>query len=199
MFCSGMDLRAFAEGEGESILFGEHGFAGFVRRARKKPIVAAVHGAALAGGFELMLACDLVVATESCRFGLPEAKRGLIAGGGGALRLARALPRAIANEILLLGEHFDALTARHLGLVNRLVADEEAVQAGSLSMAMALAENAPLSIAANLAMVNAASGHDAAADWSLSNRLLGDLVNSADALEGARAFAEKRPANWRGQ
>ncbi|TIO05671.1 MAG: crotonase, partial [Mesorhizobium sp.] len=118
VFCSGMDLQAFLDGEAEEILFGDGRLGGLVSRARQKPLIAAVHGVAVAGGFELMLACDLAVAAETCKFGLPEAKRGLVAGAGGAFRLGERLPPALANEILLTGNLFEAPRAYEIGLVN---------------------------------------------------------------------------------
>lgn len=196
VFCSGMDLQAFNEGEAKAILFGEGGFAGFVRRPRSKPIIASVHGAALAGGFELLLACDLVVASDKCVFGLPEVKRGLLAGGGGALRLAQLLPRAVANEILLLGEPFDAKTAKRLGLINRVVREPE-LQLAAVELAEAIARNAPLSTLANLTVVNTVSQQRGVNHWALNDALLQTLINSDDAREGTVAFTEKREAVWR--
>lgn len=197
-FCGGMDLVAFANGEGAQILFGPGGLAGFVSRRRKKPIVAAVHGAALAGGFELMLACDLVVAAEDCRLGLPEVQRGLVAGAGGALRLGERLPPAAANEILLTGDDFTPIRAMQLGLINRVV-PETSVMETALSLARRIAQNAPLSIAASLELAKAATElrHDDL--WTLNNRILADIVDTDDAREGAIAFGQKRKAIWRGQ
>lgn len=157
-----------------------------------------MHGAALAGGFELMLACDLVVASEKCVFGLPEVKRGLLAGGGGALRLAQLLPRVVANEILLLGEPFDAETAKRFGLINRVVREPE-LQLAAVELAEALVRNAPLSTRANLVVVNAVSQQDAVNHWALNDALLQTLINSDDAREGTAAFTEKREAVWRSQ
>lgn len=197
IFCSGMDLKAFAEGEAEEILFGEGHLGGFVSRARTKPLIAAVQGAAIAGGFELMLACDLVVATKNCQFGLPEAKRGLVAGAGGALRLGEMLPPAIAKEILLTGSLFDASRAYQLGLVNRLVAEAELFDA-VIGLANTIAQNAPLSVRSSLALVKAESEQARAPLWKMNDALLRRAIESNDALEGAAAFAGKRNPIWRG-
>lgn len=197
VFCSGMDLRAFVDGEAAEILFGEGHFGGLVSQARTKPVIAAVQGAAIAGGFELMLACDLVVSTESCRFGLPEVKRGLVAGGGGAFRLGEVLPRAIASEILLTGELFDAARAYQLGLVNRVVADSELTEV-AMGLADTIARNAPLSIRASLALLKAPNEQRQEDLWALNDRLLRRLIRSNDATEGAVAFTSKREPIWRG-
>lgn len=198
VFCSGMDLRAFADGEAEDILFGEGRLGGFVSRDRAKPLIAAVHGAAVAGGFELVLACDLAVATGNCRFGLPEAKRGLVAGAGGAFRLGRILPPAITNEILLTGGLFDASRAHQLGLVNRIVHDAGLMEA-SMELAGTIADNAPLSIQASLTLAKAASRDRERHLWELNDKLLRGLIESDDATEGATAFSDKRKPVWRGR
>jgi enoyl-CoA hydratase len=199
VFSAGMDLRAFVDGEADEILFGPGRFGGFVSHARKKPLIAAVHGAALAGGFELMLACDLVVAAEGCRFGLPEAGLGLVAGAGGAFRVAARLPRAIANEIVLGGALFDTERALQFGLVNRVVPEEELLEA-ALVLAERLAANAPLSLQAGRALVEAGSAGGREEDlWRLNDEWLRRCIASEDAREGAIAFAEKRPPVWRGK
>lgn len=196
VFCAGMDLKAFVTGEADEILFGPGRFGGLVSRTRSKPVIAAVQGAALAGGFELMLACDMVVAARGTVFGLPEARRGLVAGGGGAFRVGQVLPKAIANEILLTGAPFDADRAAALGLVNRVV--EGAPLASALDLARQIAANAPLSLGASLQLARAADEAGAEALWAQNDRLLRHLIASHDAEEGARAFAEKRPARWTG-
>ncbi|MER8868143.1 enoyl-CoA hydratase-related protein [Mesorhizobium sp. M0751] len=196
VFCSGMDLRAFVNGQAEQILFGEGRFGGFVSRQRTKPLIAAVHGAAVAGGFELMLACDLVVSAEGCLFGLPEAKRGLVAGGGGAIRLGEILPPAIANEILLTGEIFDAKRALGLGLVNRMTTESNLIEAAMI-LAQAIGRNAPLSIQNGLTLAKAARRNQQDL-WALNDKVLRDMIASRDAAEGAIAFSEKRSPIWRG-
>lgn len=197
VFCSGMDLQAFVDGEAEEILFGDGHLGGLVSRARTKPVLAAVQGAAIAGGFELMLACDLVVSTENCKFGLPEAKRGLVAGAGGALRLGEMLPPVLANEILLTGLLFEAPRAYQLGLVNRLVPEHFLLEA-AMSLADSIAQNAPLSVRASLALVKAQSEKARNSLWTLNDELLRELMRSNDALEGATAYKAKRRPIWRG-
>lgn len=197
VFCAGMDLKAFLTGEAEEILFGPGRFGGFVSRKRKKPVIACVQGAALAGGFELVLACDLVVATENAVFGLPESRLGLVAGAGGAFRVGQRLPPVIANEIVLLGGRFDAAQAQVWGLVNRVTKGDPMPQA--LELAARIAANAPLSVAASLGLAGASA--DAGLDllWSENDRQLRHLIATEDAREGARAFAEKRDPDWRGR
>lgn len=195
VFCAGMDLGAFLAGEADPILFGPSGFAGLVKRQRTKPLIAAVHGAALAGGFEIMLACDLVVSTPDCRFGLPEAKLGLLAGGGGALRLAGQLPRAAAAEILLLGGLFGADRAIQLGLINRIV-ESEGILATAHDLATQLAANAPTAIEAALCLIDTATHSPSALTWQNSDNQLKNLLATEDAHEGATAFIEKRPPAW---
>lgn len=196
VFSAGMDLKAFLTGEAEDILFGPGGFGGFVSRDRTKPVIACVQGAALAGGFELVLACDLVVAAKTAMFGLPESRLGLIAGGGGAFRVGQRLPPVIANEILLLGARFDAVQAQAWGLINRATEGEPMDDA--MKMAEQIAANAPLSIAASLRVARDAAATNDAGFWAQNDAELRALIASEDAKEGARAFAEKRVPEWRG-
>jgi len=196
VFCAGMDLKAFAAGDGDQILFGTYGFAGFVKRRRTKPVIAAVEGAALAGGFEVMLASDMVIAADDARFGLPEAKLGLFAGAGGVLRLAHRIPRVRANEILLTGKLFDAATAMELGLLNATVTPG-AAYASALALAKDIAASAPLSIITSLALSDAA--FQAVEDWDTNDEKIAEIGRSADSREGARAFIEKRAPVWSGQ
>jgi len=197
VFCAGMDLKAFSNGEAEAILFGPGRLGGLVSRSRTKPIIASVKGAALAGGFELMLACDLVVATHSAIFGLPESKRGLIAGAGGAFRLAQILPKAIANEILLTGDPVSANRAAALGLVNKLI-KEASIDEEAIKWAQKISLNAPLSVRSSLQLAKCSGFMGEERFWELSDVLLRDLLQSADAAEGAAAFAEKRKPVWTG-
>ena len=197
VFCAGMDLHAFNNGEANEILFGPGGFCGLASRIRSKPIIAAVQGPVLAGGFELMLSCDMVIAAESCVFGLPEAKRGLFAGGGGVFRLAERLPPAIAYEIALTGDSFDASRALQLGLVNRLVPKEELLTS-ALEAAESIAANAPLSVKFSMELIRAARAPEQERLWDLNNLLLEKVIASDDAREGALAFTEKRPPVWSG-
>lgn len=194
-FCAGMDLKAFAAGDGDAILFGKHGFAGFVKRQRTKPVIAAIKGAALAGGFEIMLACDMVIAATGARFGLPEAKLGLFAGAGGVLRLPHRIPRVRANEFILTGRSFDAATAMELGLLNDVVPEAEVLDRAT-ALATEIAANAPLSIAASLSLSNASFQN--AEDWELNDLKIRKIGQSADSLEGAKAFIEKRKPIWGG-
>lgn len=197
VFCAGMDLLAFTNGEAEEILFGPGGFGGIANRERSKPIIAAVQGPVLAGGFELMMSCDMVIAAETCTFGLPEAKRGLFAGAGGVFRLAERLPPVIAHEIALIGNPFDAQRALQLGLVNRLVPQDELLEQ-ALALAESIAANAPLSIAYSMELVRAARAPEQERLWNLNNALLEKVIMSDDAQEGALAFTEKRQPVWRG-
>lgn len=198
VFCAGMDLRAFAAGAGDAILNGPGGLGGLVRRQRTKPLIAAVHGPALAGGFELALACDLIVAGPGARFGLPEPRRGLIAGAGGVFRLAARIPPQRAAEILLTGRILDRDEAWSLGLVSRRTEDADPRDA-ALSLAAEIAECAPLSIAATLTLMAAAERAAEPALWAENDRLLAPVAASADAREGALAFAERRPPRWQGR
>ncbi|TDK45751.1 crotonase [Antarcticimicrobium luteum] len=197
-FCAGMDLAAFADGETEAILHGKGRFAGFVGVRRTKPVIAAVNGPAMAGGFELVLACDMAVAADTAIFGLPEAKRGLIAGAGGVFRLANRLPIALVNEIILIGAPIDAARACALGLINRVVPAAD-VMATARDMAGKVAASAPMSVALGLDLARSAASGDESALWSLNDDYLNRTTGSKDAQEGARAFLEKRPPAWRGE
>ncbi|MGV0045030.1 crotonase/enoyl-CoA hydratase family protein [Mycobacterium colombiense] len=195
-FCAGMDLKRFAAGEVPRVP--GRGFAGLTEAPPAKPLIAAVEGWALGGGFEIVLACDMVIAGQSARFGLPEVKRGLVARGGGAVRLPRRLPRAIALQVLLTGEPLDAGTARHFGLVNEVVEDGQALAAG-LGLARSIARNAPLAVAAAKRIAVESE------DWVASELFTGQqpivepVFFSADAAEGAKAFAERRTPIWTGR
>lgn len=197
VFCAGMDLKAFAAGAGDAILNGPGGLGGLVRRRRTRPLIAAVHGPALAGGFELALACDLIVAGPGARFGLPEPRRGLIAGAGGVFRLAARIPPHRAAEILLTGRIIDADEAWSLGLVSRRTDDADP-RAAALALAAEIVDGAPLSTAATLALMGAAERAAEPALWAENDRLLWPVAESADAREGAAAFAERRPPRWQG-
>ncbi len=198
LFCAGMDLKAFASGAGDTILFGEYGFGGFVKRQRTKPVIAAVEGAALAGGFEMMLACDLVIAGTSAQFALPEVRIGLIPGAGGAVRLPISIPRLRANEILLTGKPFDASDAADWGVINQAVADGEAL-ATAHALAADIASNAPIAVRHTLAIANAAHAANDAAHWPANDDVIKQIGKTADAAEGARAFIEKRAPVWQGK
>jgi enoyl-CoA hydratase len=195
-FCAGMDLKAFVRGE-RPVVAGR-GFAGVTQRPPEKPLIAAVEGYALAGGFELVLACDLVVAAEGATFGIPEVKRGLVAAAGGLLRLPARIAYHQAMELALLGNHIPAARARELGLVNRLVADGTALEA-ALALAAEITANGPLAVAASKKIVAAARGWADEQMWERQAEIAGPVSASKDAIEGARAFAEKRAPLWSGQ
>ncbi|MFC5820090.1 MULTISPECIES: crotonase/enoyl-CoA hydratase family protein [Nonomuraea] len=195
-FCAGMDLKGFLSGD-FPVVEGR-GFGGMTEAPPKKPIVAAVEGYALAGGFELALSCDLIVASSESKFGLPEPKRGLVAGAGGIMRLPRRIPYHVAMEIALTGDHYPAARLYELGLVNRVTEPGEAL-AGAIELARRIAANAPLALAATKRVVIESQ------DWSLEEmfRKQGAIVQpvfgSKDAMEGAAAFAEKRAPQWKGE
>lgn len=194
-FCAGMDLKAFVDGERPEIA--GRGFAGVTEAPPKKPLIAAVEGFALAGGCELALACDLIVAARTAWFGLPEVTRGLVAGSGGLVRLPRRIPEAIALEYALTGERMDAATAHRWGLVNRLTAEGGALD-GALALAAAITANAPLSTAMTKRIIRESASWPEARIWELQRPLVEAVLASGDAKEGARAFAEKRQPDWKG-
>ncbi|NNN22331.1 MAG: crotonase/enoyl-CoA hydratase family protein [Acidimicrobiales bacterium] len=194
-FCAGMDLKAFASGQVGEIVGAKGGFASIATRDFPKPIIAAINGAAFAGGCEIMLSCDLVVASEHATFGIPEVKRGLIAGGGGLIRLPRRLPLSVALELALTGDPIDASRAFNLGLVNKVVPHEQLMEA-ALELAQKIAENAPLAVRASKKVMYASLGKDEKEGWAISNEAFGKIFASPDAMEGAIAFAEKRKPNW---
>jgi len=195
-FCSGMDLKAFLDGERPEL--DGRGFGGIAEAPPAKPLIAAVEGYALAGGFELALACDFIVAAENAVFGLPEAARGLVAGSGGLIRLARRMPPGIALEYALTAAPLPAAEARQWGLVNRLTAPGEAL-GGALDLARAISANAPLSVAMSKRIMNEQRDWTAGDMWARQRPLAESVIGSDDAREGARAFAEKRPPRWSGR
>jgi len=195
-FSAGMDLKAFLRGESPS--FPGRGLCGITQTPPRKPLIGAAEGWALAGGFELLLACDLVVAGASARFGVPEVKRGLVAGAGGALLLAQRIPRALALELLLTGDPVDAPRAAEMGLVNRVVEDGQAL-AAAVELAEKIAANGPLALIASKEIANGGGDWSAAERWGEMNKLMQPVFTSQDAREGARAFAEKRAPVWKGQ
>ncbi|MGH8996694.1 MAG: crotonase/enoyl-CoA hydratase family protein [Acidimicrobiales bacterium] len=197
-FCAGMDLKAFASGQGGSIGGSTGGFAGLGRRHVPVPVIAAVNGPALAGGFELMLACDMVVAADHAIFGIPEVKRGLLAAGGGLVRLPKRLPLAIAMELALTGDSLTAERALELGLVNRVVPGDRVLDE-ALALAGRIIENAPLSVRYGREITIQAADVSEEEAWKLSDAATQKVFTSADALEGPTAFAEKRAPNWLGR
>jgi enoyl-CoA hydratase len=195
VFCAGADLKVVARGEGLNIETERGGFGGLVRREVSKPIIAAVQGPALAGGFELVLACDLVVASHDATFGLPEAKRGLLAAAGGPIRLAKRIPTALALEIVMTGDPITAERAHEVGLVNRLAHTDDVVDV-AVDLAERILENSPSAVRAGRALVRGAGDRDEAGGWDLTYELARTLIASGDAIEGATAFAEKRQPVW---
>ncbi|HWK15876.1 MAG TPA: crotonase/enoyl-CoA hydratase family protein [Solirubrobacteraceae bacterium] len=195
-FCAGMDLKAFVAGE--SAWAGDRGFAGITQRGSVKPLIAAIEGFAVAGGLEIALACDLIVAARGARLGIPEVKRSLVAAGGGLLRLPRVLPRGIAMELALTGDPITAERGYELGLVNRLAEPGESL-AAALELAGQIAPNAPLALAASKRILNESVDWADADFWARQGEIVGPVMSSEDAREGATAFAEKRPPVWTGR
>ncbi|HEV7613681.1 MAG TPA: crotonase/enoyl-CoA hydratase family protein [Steroidobacteraceae bacterium] len=195
-FCAGMDLKAFVSGERAEL--DGRGFGGLTERGPVKPLIAAVEGYALAGGCELALACDLIVAAEDAQFGLPEVKRGLVAGSGGLVRLPRRIPAGIALEYALTGDRMSAADAHRWGMVNRLTPPGQALD-GALALAESITVNAPLAVAMTKRIIREAHSWPDADVWELQRPLTESVVSSDDAKEGALAFTEKRSPVWRGQ
>ena len=195
-FSSGMDLKAFAAGERPWA--GDRGFAGITQRTAEKPLIAAIEGFAVAGGFEIALSCDLIVAARDARIGIPEAKRGLVAAAGALIRLPKRIPYHVAMELALTGDPISAERAHELGIVNRVTEPGGAVDA-ALELASEIARNGPLALRASKKLVAAALDWDEAEAWEKQGELTGPVFASEDAREGATAFAEKRAPVWRGR
>ncbi len=195
-FCSGMDLARFLAGERP--ITERRGFAGLVREPPAKPLIAAVEGYAIAGGFEIALACDLIVAAAGARFGLPEVKRGLTANAGGLIRLPTRIPYHVAMELALTGEMIDAGRAYELGLVNHVVEPGSAL-AHARTLGERIAANGPLAVAASKRVLVESAQWPAAEAFDRQSEIVEPVRTSDDAKEGARAFMEKRPAVWAGR
>jgi enoyl-CoA hydratase len=195
-FSSGMDLKAFTTGERPWV--GDRGFAGITQRAAEKPLIAAIEGFAVAGGFEIALACDLLVAARDARIGIPEAKRGLVAAAGALIRLPKRIPYHVAMEMALTGDPISAERAHELGIVNRVAEPGGAVDA-ALELAAEIASNGPLALAASKKVIASALDWDEAEAWEKQGALTGPVFASEDAREGATAFAEKREPVWKGR
>jgi enoyl-CoA hydratase len=195
-FCAGMDLKAFVTGERPWV--GDRGFAGIVRRGPVKPLIAAVEGFAVAGGLEVALACDLLVAARGAKLGVPEVKRSLVAAGGALLRLPRRIPYHVAMELALTGNPIAADRAAELGLVNRLAEPGAAVQV-AMDLAAEIGANAPLALVASKRILQEQWDWSAAEMWDAQSAISDPVFSSEDAREGATAFAEKRPPVWRGK
>ena len=196
VFCAGMDLKAFLRGEDPGVP--GRGFAGLVEAPPVKPLIAAVEGYALAGGFEIVLACDMVIAAEGARFGIPEVKRGLVAGAGGLIRLPDRIPPGAAMELALTGDPLDAARAHQLGLVNRVVGNGEAVAAAH-ELASRIAANGPLATRVSKKVLTESRSWPADQRFDRQRPLVDEVFTSRDAREGATAFAETRAPVWEGR
>jgi len=195
-FCAGMDLKAFVRGERPYVE--GRGFAGIAQGRPRKPLIAAVEGFALAGGFEVALSCDLIVAARDARFGIPEVKRSLVAAAGGLIRLPKRIPYHLAMELALTGEPIGAERAAAVGIVNRLAEPGEAL-AGALELAEQVGRGGPLALAASKAIVQGAGDWSEEEAWARQGEIAGSVFSSEDAREGAVAFAEKRAPVWKGR
>jgi enoyl-CoA hydratase len=196
-FSAGMDLKAFAAG-GARPWVADRGLFGIAGRSARKPLIAAVEGFALAGGFEIVLACDLIVAARGALFGIPEVRRGLVAAGGGVLRLPRRIPYNVAMELALTGEPIEAERAAALGLVNR-VCEPGGALAAALELAESVRAGGPLALIASKQILDEQWDWQAQDRWERQAVIAEPVISSEDAREGARAFAEKRDAVWSGR
>ena len=194
-FCSGMDLKGFLRGESPSIE--GRGFGGIVQKPPEKPLIAAVEGYALAGGLELMIACDLVVASTGAKFGIPEVKRGLVAAAGGVMMLPDQIPERIAMELALTGDFIDAARAYELGLINRITEGE--ALAAAKELAASIVANGPLAVRVSKQVIKQSRGWPMDERYTRQTQLIAPVFVSEDAREGAAAFAEKRAPNWKGK
>ncbi|GAA4044595.1 crotonase/enoyl-CoA hydratase family protein [Parerythrobacter jejuensis] len=194
-FCSGMDLKGFLRGETPSVK--GRGFGGLTEKSPAKPLIAAVEGYALAGGMELMISCDLIVANSGSKFGIPEAKRGLVAAAGGLMKLPDQIPPKIAMELALTGEFIDAKRAYELGLINKLT-DGAALDA-AIELAQKITANGPLAVKVSKQIIEESRAWPLADRWTEQGKLMPQIFMSEDAREGAAAFAEKRAPNWKGK
>ena len=195
-FCAGMDLEAFLRGESPHVE--GRGFAGIVQDPPRKPLIAAIEGFALAGGLEVALSCDLIVAARGAKLGIPEVRRGLVAAGGALLRLPRRIPFHLAMELALTGDPIRAQRGAELGLVNRLVEPGGTVDV-ALELGAALAANGPLALEATKRILIESAGWEGDAAWERQADIAGPVFASEDAREGATAFAEKRDPVWKGR
>ncbi len=195
-FCSGMDLKAFVSGETPTVE--GKGFGGLTESPPAKPLIAAVEGYALAGGLELMISCDLIVAADNAKFGIPEVKRGLAAAAGGLVRLPRQVPSRLAMEMALTGDFVSAERAAEMGLINRVVPAGTALDAAK-KLAATICANGPLAVKVSKQVVIESAEWSAQEMWKKQQALVMPIFTSEDAIEGATAFAEKRAPNWKGK
>ncbi|MBV9660670.1 MAG: crotonase/enoyl-CoA hydratase family protein [Acidimicrobiales bacterium] len=198
VFCAGADLKEINAGRAPTLQTERGGFAGIVKRVRTKPIIAAADGPALAGGTEICLACDLIVASTAASFGIPEVKRCLVAAAGGLFRLPRKLPFNVAMELALTGDPISAARAEHFGLVNRLCEPGAALDTAK-ELAGQIEANAPIAVRASRRVIYAASPGDDSLGWRLSLEGMAEAMASEDMKEGLTAFIEKRPPSWAGR
>jgi enoyl-CoA hydratase len=198
VFCAGADLKVVASGGGRGIATERGGFAGICNRRRTKPIIAALEGAAVAGGCEIALACDVIVATTAVSFSIPEAKRALVATGGGPFRLTQVVGPKLANELVMTGDPLDATRAHTLGMVNQLVEPAGALDA-ALALAARINANAPLAVRESLALSRDAVDRSEADSWAATEAASRRNAATEDFKEGPRAFVEKRPPRWTGR
>jgi enoyl-CoA hydratase len=198
VFSAGADLKAIASGQAADLQTKRGGFGGIAARQRTKPLIAAVDGPALAGGTEIVLSCDLVVASTNARFGIPEVKRSLVAAAGGLFRLPRALPRNIAMELALTGDPIDAERAHHFGLVNELVEPGKALEA-ALALAERVTVNAPIAVRESRRVLLDGMLADDDTAWKITFDAMAKAMATEDFAEGPRAFIEKRAPEWKGR
>jgi len=198
VFSAGADLKAIASGQAADLQTKRGGFGGITARERTKPLIAAVDGPALAGGCEIVLSCDLVVASTNARFGIPEVKRSLVAAAGGLFRLPRAVPRNVAMELALTGDPIDAERAHAFGLVNELVEPGKALEA-ALALAERINANAPVAVRQSRRVVVEGMLADDDTAWKVTGDAMAKAMSTEDFAEGPRAFIEKRPPEWKGR